>query len=158
MIVVPHTDLLRPATARWAAANGARLCPVDPADPAAYWRLLHRLWTAPGDLTVVEHDVVPAAGVVAAMTGCARPWCVSPYPLQAGWATQALGCTRLAGRLKTRHPDLIGRAGDIADHDVAAKDWRRLDVRLAGLLRGLGYRPHRHRRSTHLHNYGEAHP
>ena len=149
MIAVP-SPTLHPLTASWAAEHGATLCHVD--RPDGYWEALAVLWTIPGDLVVVEHDMLPAPGVTETMAACRRPWCTSPYRVEAGMARESLGCTRFAARLKTRHPNLMGRLGEIGD-ELPAKDWRRLDVRLARLLRDLGYRAHTHRLSAHLHNY-----
>lgn len=152
MIAVPHTNL-HPLTARWAQQHSARLFPLDPQDMEAYWRLLLVLWTVPGDLLVVEHDMIPAKGVTEAMTACKRPWCVSPYPVASTVVHESLGCTRFAARLKVRHPELMAALGKIGGDGLPAKDWRRLDVRLAALLRAYGYRAHQHRKSTHLHEY-----
>lgn len=128
---------------------------LDPNDDSAYWRLLAEEWQrSEVALFVIEQDMVPAPGVVAAMLGCPRPWCASPYTIGTGtWLVDGLGCTKFSARLKTRHPDLMERVGELADGGQPAKTWRRLDTRISKLLRELGYRPHAHRRSTHLHDY-----
>jgi hypothetical protein len=152
---VPAVDgFLRPETRAWAEQHGAEVVWLRPGDPEAYWRFLHERWGLPGDLLIVEHDMEPAEGATAAMLACPRPWCSSPYRIENGqWLTDGLGCIRLAARLKTRHPDLMDRLGEMTGDGLPPKDWRRLDVRLAQLLRSLGYRPHTHRRSVHLHDY-----
>jgi len=151
-IVAAAPGMLHEATRRWAQAEGARICQLD-ADVEAYWRLLAAEWDRPGDLILIEHDMLPADGVTAAMGACARPWCTSPYRIEHTWLQDGLGCVKLAGRLKTRHPGLMGRLGDVDGDGSPAKDWHRLDTRLSQLLRTLGYRPHVHKRSLHLHDY-----
>lgn len=140
---------------------------LDATDDVAYWRWLVEEWTVTEpdaferytvpvtpDLLIVEQDMVPAPGVVDRMLDCPRPWCSSPYRIGSGiWLDEGLGCTKFAVRLKTRHPDLMQRVGDLDDDGQPAKTWRRLDTRIARLLRDLGYAPHRHARSEHLHDY-----
>lgn len=155
MIAVPFTDL-HPLTAAWAAKHGATLFPVDPEAMDGYWTLLATLWTLPGDLLVVEHDMIPAEGVTDAMTACPQPWCASPYPVASTMVYESLGCTRFSASLKDAHPNLMDRLGEIGGDGLPAKDWRRLDVRLAELLRRDGYRVHTHQPSTHLHNYTQG--
>ena len=153
--VVPAVDgFLKPETRSWADRHGADITWLD-RDTEAYWRFLAAEWAVPGDFLVVEHDVVPAPGVTTAMESCPRPWCSSPYTIANGTLLpDGLGCVRLAARLKGRHPDLMLRLGEMTGDGLPPKDWRRLDVRLSQLLRSLGYRPHLHRRSLHLHDYG----
>lgn len=151
-VVAAVPGMLQGATAAWAEQNGARIVWLE-SDPEAYWRLLAAEWNRPGDLLLVEHDVVPAHGVTHAMAACRRPWCTSPYRIAHSYLTEGLGCVRLADRLKHRHPGLMDRLGEAAGDGLPAKDWHRLDVRLARLLRDIGYRPHAHRRAVHLHDY-----
>lgn len=152
--VVPAVEgFLREETRAWVAVEGARVAWLE-RDAEAYWRFLRGEWLAEdGDLLVVEHDVVPAPGVTGSMAACPRPWCSSPYRIANGWLPDGLGCVRLAGRLKERHPDLMERLGEMTGDGLPPKDWRRLDVRLSQLLKSLGYRPHLHKRSLHLHDY-----
>lgn len=151
--VVPAAPgFLRDETRAWADRNAADITWLDP-DPESYWRLLAAEWATPGDLLIVEHDMLPAPGVTEAMTACLRPWCCSPYRIAHSWLDEGLGCVKLAARLKDRHPDLMARLGEVTGDGLPARDWHRLDVRLARLLRDLGYAPHRHRRSVHLHDY-----
>lgn len=174
MIIVPYVPGgLHPATAQWMKqahehrpAGFTQLelgftAELDPDDPAAYWRLLADIWEGlppKSNLTIVEQDIVPAPHVIAGMYYCRRPWCVSPYPIteQQVLARESLGCTKFAARLHQRHPDLMRRLGEMDGDGLPAKDWRRLDVRLAKLLRSLGYAPHQHRRSQHMHDYTPA--
>jgi hypothetical protein len=152
-VVAAIPGMLHDQTRQWAEQHGARVAWLE-RDSHAYWRLLHAEWTAPGDLLLIEHDMLPDGGVTDAMGACRRPWCTSPYRIAHSWLPDGLGCVKLAGRLKDRHPDLMDRLGEIADDGMPPKNWRRLDTRLSRLLRDLGYRPHCHRRSLHLHDYG----
>jgi hypothetical protein len=150
--VAAAPGMLHPQTRAWAVQHSARIIDLA-ADHESYWRLLAAEWARPEDLLLVEHDMLPAPGVTESMTACPRPWCTSPYRIEHSWLDDGLGCVKLAARLKQRHPDLMTRLGEISDGSPA-KDWHRLDTRLSALLRGHGYRPHPHRRSEHLHNYG----
>lgn len=154
--VVPAVEgFLKPETRSWADRHGADIAWLD-RDTEAYWRFLDAEWRAPGDLLVIEHDMIPAPGVTSAMLSCPRPWCSSQYQIANGtWLPDGLGCVKLAGRLKERHPGLMQQLGAMTGDGLPPKDWRRLDVRLSQLLRSLGYRPHLHRRSVHLHDYGD---
>lgn len=149
--------MLEAETREWADANDALLIVLSCADPADYWDLLASQWehySAGGPITVVEQDVVPAPGVVDDMERCPRPWCSSPYRLGTGvWLTEGLGCTKFSAKLVARHPDLMARVGEIDDDGLPAKDWHRLDVRIARVLTQMGYKVHAHRRSRHLHDY-----
>lgn len=173
-ILVPYVEgMLHERTRAWWAEPRSHeeqrpeLADLPVSDDTAYWRLLaaywrvtepiqHDLYEAPTtpDLVVVEQDIVPAPGVVERMLACPRPWCASPYPISGGHLLDTgLGCTKFAARLKSRHLDFMDRVGLIDDDGLPAKNWRRLDVRIARTLRELGYRPHRHARSEHLHDY-----
>jgi hypothetical protein len=152
-VVAAVPGMLHERTRAWADAHGARVAWLA-ADAEAYWRLLADEWAASGDLVLVEHDIEPAPDVTAAMAACPRPWCGSPYRIAHCWLNEGLGCVKLSARLKARHPDLMTRLGEITGDGLPERDWHRLDVRLARLLRHLGYTPHTHRRSLHLHDYG----
>ncbi|MBT8161001.1 MULTISPECIES: hypothetical protein [Arthrobacter] len=170
-VIVPYVEpFLESETETWARANGALICLLLQSDSSHYWTLLSMMWMAsagtsrdPGlsehvgkPLTVVEQDVVPARGVVEAMEACPEPWCASPYQLGTGvWLDEGLGCTKFSAKLIADHPDLMEVVGWIDDDGMPARDWHRLDVRIARTLRDLGYAPHRHRRSTHLHDYSK---
>lgn len=155
-VVAAVPGILHERTRAWAERHDARIAWLE-GDAEAYFRLLRALWGEPGDLLLIEHDIVPAAAVTGAMAACLRPWCTSPYRIAHSWLDEGLGCVKLAARLKQRHPRLMDELGETAGDGSPAKDWHRLDTRLAHLLRDHGYRPHAHRRSEHLHDY-EARP
>lgn len=157
-VFIPYIyRLLAQETRAWAEARTDTelwLLPED--DKQAYWRMVNFLWTSPTvyNLTIVEHDMVPARDVIEQMECCPKPWCTSPYRCglaSAGDLTDGLGCTKFSQELRKAHPDIPSVVACIADDGVPAKDWRRLDVRMARVLRSFGYEPHVHERSIHLH-------
>jgi hypothetical protein len=129
---------------------------IDPADDTAYSRILVEAWACYGDLTVVEHDIGIAPGVIEALASCRQPWCGFPYPIGRQLLV-CLGCTRFTAHLKASLPDLMARAAAIGHEDgghVGAGDWRRMDVRIAACLERLGHRRHEHGPPVrHLHDY-----
>lgn len=158
--IVPFVPgMLEARTLAWADENDALPIVLSCADPTDYWDLLASWWFVhssgeDGPLVVVEQDVLPADGVVDDMAACPELWCSSPYQLGTGvWLDEGLGCTKFSADLMAAHPDLMARVGEIDDDGLPAKDWHRLDVRIARVLRDLGYAPHTHRRSKHLHDY-----
>lgn len=155
MIVVPHVSpMLRPETAIWARHYGATLVELPKDDHEAYWRLLAHHWAGPGDLLVVEQDIVPAPGVVDEMLTCPKLWCASPYWIAGrDWWADGLGCTRFSAGLKAAEPDLLDEIGTVVSPDGPERAWWLLDERLSRQLRSLGHEPHEHERSTHLHTY-----
>jgi hypothetical protein len=116
---------------------------LDPADATAYHSLLASVWREPGELVVVEHDVGISAEVLPGFAACPEPWCGNPYRIGRQLLT-ALGCARFTAALKAAEPDLLDVAGEIDGDGYPARDWRRLDSRVAGELRRRGYRQHWH--------------
>lgn len=129
--------------------------PIKDYDFTAYWRMLLYCWQAPGDTVVVEHDMLPADGVVDEMIACPEPWCTSPYRASPNKKeldiVDGLGCVKFSVTLKSNEFDLMRVVGEMSEHGLPAKIWKRLDVRIAKALRARGYGPHTHQRSIHLH-------
>ena len=156
MILLPYTRL-HPATARLANrhAEGYIRVRLDPADMAAYWKLLAAAWMEPGELVIVEHDIGVHAGVIPGFAACPEPWCGFPYPLDRGVMLACLGCTRFSAGLKAAEPDLLEVTGKVTGDGLPAKDWRRLDVRIGDELKRRGYVMHVHEPPVkHFHKYG----
>lgn len=152
--IVPYVPgMLEPAVSGAMLVEGATLVEIDPADNEHYWRVLCEEWAIPRYTIVVEHDVLPARGVLARMRNCRHPWCTSPYPINAVTLTEGLGCVRFHPCLKRRHPDFMRNVGQMGGDGAPPRDWHRLDTRIAALLRHLGYTPHTHAESRHLHDY-----
>jgi hypothetical protein len=157
VILLPYTRL-HPVTARLANrhAPGHRRVRIDPLDDGAYWRLLATAWAEPGDLVVIEQDIGLRPNVVAGFDSCRKPWCGHPYLIGAQELV-CLGCTRFTAELKAAEPDLLERVGQDGSGGVPARDWRRLDVRIADELERRGYARHRHEPTvTHFHKYPTA--
>ncbi len=156
MILVPYVrGMLNPATARLLKryAPGHVRARIDPADAAAYWRLLAQAWRVPGDLLIVEQDVGIASGVVEGFASCREPWCGHPYPIGRQLLI-CLGCARFTGELKGAEPDLLDVVGQDASGGLPARVWQRLDVRILDELRRRGYRQHEHSPAVrHYHRY-----
>ncbi|MHB1472404.1 MAG: hypothetical protein ACYCV4_02055 [Dermatophilaceae bacterium] len=152
-IIVPYTRL-HPATGRLLnkyapSAERHRLGPQSD----AYHDLLASMWTGRDDLLIIEQDIGIHASVIPSLMFCPEPWCAFPY-LVAGKALTALGCVRFTASLQTAEPDLFDTIGLIANDGLPAKDWRRMDVRLAGTLTERGYATHVHTPPvTHYHRY-----
>jgi hypothetical protein len=178
LIVVPYTpEKLYPETAQWAVDNNARMYDVS-SSPDAYYKALCKWWAEDGDLLIVEHDILPADGVVDEMLACLQPWCSSPYQLahvssalystidgvtselfsqkivdhclagNKSYDTDALGCTKFSAELKAELPDLVIESGTLAGWTPYV--WWLNDVRISGLLRRAVMTPHLHAPSTHL--------
>jgi hypothetical protein len=167
-VVVPFVaDSLHPETREWAANSGAILYELSSSD-AAYWEALTEWWQQPGDLVIVEQDIVPHPDVVAEMLGCPSGWCSSPFLVRAAprmrlwithdgvtsvrpplatpdrWLTDGLGCVKFSAALRQEFPEAA----------VSVEGpWWRLDTHLSQLLRGYGLVPHLHEKSVHLHDY-----
>lgn len=104
-VVVPFVPArLEPDTVA-AVGPGARLVDVS-ADDTAYWRLLRDLWAARRTFILVEHDIVPAAGVLDAMRACDHDWCGAEYPVGTIWGVFH-GCTRYGAAVIRRNPEAV---------------------------------------------------
>jgi hypothetical protein len=153
-VLVAHTRL-HPTTAVLLNrhAPGHVRVPLDPADLSAYWRVLAKAWTEPGDLMVVEQDIGIHAGVLKGLQGCEQPWCGHPYSI-GNLQLVCLGCTRFSAALKDAEPDLFEVVGRDGSGGLPARDWRRLDVRVADELERRGYKRHAHLPAVaHYHRY-----
>lgn len=129
---------------------------LDPGDPGAYSRWMVDRWAASVGFTIVEHDIVIHAEVLPGFAACPRPWCTYPYPGPARTTlTESLGCTRFRAELLADAPDAAREAATVADADlIPPGDWRRLDVRLATVLRARGQTAHVHEPPVeHRHHY-----
>jgi hypothetical protein len=175
LIAVPYTpQKLRPETARWAADNNALMRDVSEA-PDTYYRALCEWWAETDSVVIVEHDMLPADGVVEEMLHCPEPWCSSPYPLSGmtlgvwltldgatselfnsphvgvAHCTDALGCTKFSAELSTSLPALVVESGTFNQQDGwVPYVWQFNDARISRLLRLNGLTPHLHAPSAHL--------
>lgn len=157
MLVVPHTrGGLRFGTAQWMARN-AELEPLPVFIQSefldAYWINLKDWWAQPGDLVIVEQDMLPAPNVVQEMLKCDHDWCSSPYLIDKKlMINQGLGCVKFSERLRQAHPDMAEMAGEPSGEDEPHGVWWMLDNRLAHHLMKADYQVHEHEPSVHLHH------
>jgi hypothetical protein len=113
-------------------------------DHRAYYRLLVSLW-AEGPFVIVEHDIVPAPGMVHELWNCPRDWCAFPYRMD-DIVTTAFGLVKFDPELLPGAGDLLG--GIIEQHRV----WSGLDSIVIAELHRRGYKEHEHQPPVeHLH-------
>lgn len=106
---------------------------ISPYDPGAYWRAVAAMWALGQTFAIVEQDIVPHPGALAELERCSEPWCAFPYSLKTGFYA-ALGCVRFSASLLAEYPEALERVGEIDDDGLPARDWRRLDTRIARVL------------------------
>lgn len=183
-VVVPYVvGRLHPETEQWANKFGAALHELS-SDHDSYWKALVGWWNLPGDLVVVEQDVVPAVDAVAQMVECPQLWCSSPYGVLGSsrsrtWVTydgitsvrhrpprvltsqpavlritDGLGCVKFSDRFKRSFPDSMVQAGEPRGDRRPHGYWGVTDTRLSKILRANGQAPHLHERSIHRRRYG----
>jgi hypothetical protein len=154
-ILLPYVPgMLNPKTAEWASMYNVTYAELNPNDDEAYFRLLAEHWRQPGNLVVVEQDILPRPGVVEQLAYCRYAWCCSAYAVaQGSMLNVGLGLASFSARMKRHWPGLMDRVGYIDDDGAPVKTWRRLDTRVSRVLHELGYRPHVHGTADHLHDY-----
>jgi hypothetical protein len=109
-------------------------------------RLLSAADPASGELVVLGEiaHIVASKETIEDLRACPHKWCVIPYRGARGiWLDQSLGCTKLGAFSFEFRLELDG-------HPFPLEDWRRLDVRIANLLRA-------HRIQRHVHGLSVEH-
>lgn len=154
-VVIPHTlaglrDQTVDAVAGWGGSYS--LQHLDDADPTAYAAALIDWWRDGVDLVVVEHDIVPAPGMIAGLLACPEVWCTHPYHVGEGRTTTGLGLCRIRAEVMAARPV----AADVAMHDRRGTGrligYRSVNEMLAEQLHRYGYRQHIHSpEAAHLH-------
>lgn len=158
-IVIPHvTGMLRPATLAAVEAVGRPYAahPLVIGDPYSYAWWFEKWWNIPGDLVIVEQDIVPAEGQIEAMLQCPGDWCSANYHVGGGRTTTGLGLAKISWRIKHAFP----HAGQNAARDPRDPrrhlDWISLNEGVDRHLFRLGLRQCIHfPNPLHLH-YDEA--
>lgn len=117
--------------------------PVWSQDGLGYWRALKELWGEPGDLVLVEHDIIIRSDVLPAFEACSEPWCVFGYPHHGSQTllTTSLGCVRWREAMKDLFPTLMDEVGKM-ELGGRPGHWSRLDDAIAEALAPL--KPHLH--------------
>ncbi len=119
------------------------------ASEESYFEMFERLWAEGETFINVEHDVLPAAGLLEEMDACTEEWCVGAYANgTAAVQRWHLGCMKFGSQLIRRHPQVIEWTAESGQ-----RDWGALDGRLIGAMGRVGQvAPHQHPGSiTHLH-------
>jgi hypothetical protein len=83
---------------------------ADPGGGFYYSDLLRRLWREPGPLVIVEQDVVPPPGALAALLACPEEWCGHLLPAQDHLISRSLGLAKFSRSLLERLPDIADQA------------------------------------------------
>ncbi len=127
----------------------------------AYADLFCSLWRDGDGFLLVEHDVEPTAAALRQAESCPCGWGVSPYPgpgadyASAPLLTRSLGFVRFSDELVRALPRLP-EAVDAVENAIpghAARDWRRLDVRVSAALLSRNVAPCLHVPVPHHHRY-----
>lgn len=127
----------------------------------SYYRLVFACWAAAQDFAIVEHDVEPHPGDLAAFDACPEPWCAHSYEVFSGDVTAAyggpyaLGLCRFRRELMLEHPDAVTQAGGMDIHPVhPPRSYAVMDSTLTHVLRSRGLAPHQHYpNAVHHHTY-----
>ena len=143
LVVVPYVPrFLRAETV--AAVPGAHYVDVS-GDHQAYWRLLRDLWDGGETVVIVEHDIVPAPGMVLGLFDCPSQWCAHEYRMDDIIAT-AFGLVKFGSDMLLGTSNLI--SGILDQHRV----WSGLDSMVIAELHRRGYSEHVHQPPVrHLH-------
>lgn len=113
-------------------------------DPYAYARAFMDWWETHLDLVVVEHDIVPAPGMIEGLLTCPEPWCGHAYHVGQGRYTTGLGLCKISRSVMDTHPGLGMLA--MRDHRgrVARIEWPGVNEALDRQMIRYGYRMHVH--------------
>jgi hypothetical protein len=146
---------LRPELVPALERDGIKAVFVDTSAPEGYWETLAAWWKAQQSFIVLEHDKIPAPGLLAEIWNCDQPWCTTPVSMRGVEETSpypSLSCTKFASELMSEHPGLLEEIGR-TDFGFGFKEWSRLDLGMAGYL-GSHYDVHWHSggRVEHLHD------
>lgn len=148
----------------------------DPDNPWDYANALRELWRAPGELIVLEQDVVVPEGAIANLLACDEDWCTHPHWTGSRYDLQTLGLVKFGGEMRYlfRHladralgrrdpngPHAAVRFGDIDPWGSpdpwdwpTTIPWHQCDTQLAKALIDAGYAVHIHNPPTrHLRHY-----
>lgn len=127
------------AASRALRAEGISHRVVVMTDDQHYGRLLEDEWATGEGFTILEHDVIPWPGALAALEECDQEWCGYDYPLgRRGMLGGSLGCTRFSAALTSHHPEVPAAWRGCS--------WQRLDgkvIAAASSATGMSYHhPH----------------
>lgn len=128
----------------WRQHPGYHLHVDQPWPQDTYARYLTEEWTIPGDLVVIEGDVLPAPRSIQALLDCPRDWCLHRLWLADHYADITLGLCKFSAHLKRAMPWLPGRSWFGQDGTRPVTHWKGIDIALAYELVKNGVQPHFH--------------
>ncbi len=154
-VLVPHVaGQLRPQTkaAVLRQCRAARIVEHDAADRESYSRLLIEMCRLPGDLIVVEQDIVPPPGAIAALRRCVHPWCYHMVELRGMLTPATLGLVKFGWRLGHHWGDWMSSALHEGNDPWGRRLMHEPDMAIARWLEIQKVRGHVHFPSPeHLH-------
>lgn len=109
VVLVPHTETgLYHETERAVErqTHGACFELTPRLNPFAYADILRAHWRVPGDLVIVEQDVVPPPGSIYRLVSCTEPWCSLLVWYGNGYIATSFGCCKLGHELRAVMPYL----------------------------------------------------
>ena len=160
LILVPYVQgMLHEETVQAITDSGYpyTLWPLNRDNPYDYASLFAAWWTKPGDLIIVEQDIVPPAGAIDAMVKCERPWCSHSYYCNNPMPAYGLGLCRFTWAIKQIHPTLGEQAARDFRGNARRMHWMNLNERIIDLMNHWGITVHLHEPfAEHLHDYGTS--
>lgn len=131
---------------------------IDPADPLAYPRMVRRWWAAGETFVILEHDVAPDEGMIAALIDCPAPWCCQEYGGSLSHVFPHHGLVKYSKEFLAEYPHSAERGlvrGARFDKEVW---WSEADSQLARDLFIRGATCHPHLPPVTHHHYGGPTP
>lgn len=89
----------------------------EPYPLCTYADFVRVAWRGPGDLVIVEGDVVPPPGAIEALLDCERPWCSHPSWVGDRYLDDTLGLVKFSAGLREVLPRL-------AESALTGQGWR----------------------------------
>lgn len=141
-MIVPFANLY-PETKHALESDGIVAEYLATRGPTDYHDVLKRAWLAATGFIVVEQDIVPWPGAIAALEACPCEWGGYAYQLSTGYGAW-LGCTKFSEALTRDHPAVFGAMEAMPEFGTPRRYWGRLDTRLTAALEAGGQRMHVH--------------
>lgn len=158
LILIPYTaGKLHDETVDAVRAAGYpyTLWPIDAQDVYAYGALFADFWAKPGDLVIIEQDIVPPAGSITKLIECTYPWCSHYYYCNNPVPAYGLGMCRFTDTIKRRLPSLGEQAARDYRGHARRMHYLNLNERIISLMHHWGVTAHMHDPiAAHLHDYG----
>lgn len=161
LILIPYTQgKLHEETVEAARASGFpyTLWPINAQDVFAYGALFADWWVKPGDLVIIEQDIVPPAGSITALIDCTMPWCSHEYHCNNPVPAYGLGLCKFTDTVKRRLPSLGEQAARDYQGRARKMHYRNLNERIIDLMHHWSISAHIHQpTAAHLHDYEAEH-